>query len=404
MESRQRHQKGSLLKQRRADGTSEWVLRYRTTAPDGRRVQRQSVEGSTLENRTESQAQKAADQVPLAINYSNTTAQVSTVGMAAQHFKQAELDQTSSRRSWATKQNYSEVLSLYILPRWEKVRLLDIKAVEVEGWLQHLKAARRKTHLANATKQRIRNVFSVLFTHAQRYEFVPLGCNPIKLVRQSGKRRRAPDILSASEVNALWNESATRERAIISLEFGNGLRISEAMGLRWADLDLKGGTASVNRSMVKGKVGNTKTEISAKMVPLHQHQIDDLTAWRAEAPYGNDSDWVFASHLNQGRKPYWPDMIRVRHLLSTAERLGIKKKIGWHTFRRTYASLLKANGTDVKVVQELLRHSNISTTMNLYVQAFSDDAREAQSSVIEKDMNSPFQIPAVDGSETAHGA
>ena len=43
-------------------------------------------------------------------------------------------------------------------------------------------------------------------------------------------------------------------------------------------------------------------------------------------------------------------MLRIRHLVRTAERLGIKKQIGWHTFRRTYASLLKAGGTDVKVV------------------------------------------------------
>jgi integrase len=87
-------------------------------------------------------------------------------------------------------------------------------------------------------------------------------------------------------------------------------------------------------------------------------------------------------------------MLRKRHLVPTAKRLGITKQIGWHTFRRTYASLLKADGTDVKVVQELLRHSNISTTMNLYVQAFSDDARQAQSSVIEKVKNTPFELPS----------
>jgi integrase len=100
-------------------------------------------------------------------------------------------------------------------------------------------------------------------------------------------------------VHALWNESATRELAIISLEFGNDLRIGEGMGLNWADLDLKDGAASVQRSMVKGKVVHTKTEVSAKLVPLHQYQIDDLEAWRAMAPYGDDSDWVFASHLNK---------------------------------------------------------------------------------------------------------
>ena len=52
--------------------------------------------------------------------------------------------------------------------------------------------------------------------------------------------------------------------------------------------------------------------------------------------------------------------------------VGIKGKVGWHTFRRTYATLLKANGEDVKTVQELMRHANSLVTMNLYAQAVTD--------------------------------
>lgn len=59
----------------------------------------------------------------------------------------------------------------------------------------------------------------------------------------------------------------------------------------------------------------------------------------------------------RGLKPYCPDMMLKRHVRRRAERLGINKRIGWHTFRRSYASMLKANGEDVKVVQELLRHA-----------------------------------------------
>jgi integrase len=51
-----------------------------------------------------------------------------------------------------------------------------------------------------------------------------------------------------------------------------------------------------------------------------------------------------------------------------ARRVGIKKQIGWHTFRRTYSSLLAETGNDVKVVQELMRHSKLSTTMEVYTQ------------------------------------
>jgi integrase len=93
-------------------------------------------------------------------------------------------------------------------------------------------------------------------------------------------------------------------------------------------------------------------------------------------------------------------MILKRHIQPLAKKLGIKKRIGWHTFRRTYASLLSHNHEDVKVVQELLRHANVTTTMNLYAQAFSERARQAQNNVIEMVKKSPVKpIPSTENTE-----
>ena len=66
-----------------------------------------------------------------------------------------------------------------------------------------------------------------------------------------------------------------------------------------------------------------------------------------------------------------------------AKRAGITKWVGFHTFRHTYSTLLKANGEDVKVVQELMRHANISTTMNIYTKALTPAKREAQRRVVD---------------------
>jgi integrase len=352
MASRQRYQQGSLLKQRRSDGRTEWILRYRVTLPDGRRAQRQAVVGTTDQYKTESQANKAADQVRITINSASPAAQAPTVGMVVQHFKDAELIDSHERRAWSTKQNYKEMLDLFILPRWETTRILDVKSVAVEQWLSALLGKKGKP-LENPTKQRIRNIFSVLFTHAQRYEFVPQGHNPISLVRQSGKRSVVPDILEPWEINALWLNSSLRERAAISIEYGNGLRVSEEFALKWRDIDFNKGTALVTKAIHKGHLGDVKTEVSKKLVPLHVYQLGDLAAWRLVSQYNSADDWVFASHRNHGLKPYWPQTILQRHIQPLASKLGITKTIGWRTFRRTYASLLKANGEDVKVVQEL---------------------------------------------------
>jgi site-specific recombinase XerD len=58
-----------------------------------------------------------------------------------------------------------------------------------------------------------------------------------------------------------------------------------------------------------------------------------------------------------------------------AKEVGIVDHCGWHTFRHTYATLLKSNGEDLKVVQELMRHANISVTLNIYAQAISQSKR-----------------------------
>jgi integrase len=389
--SRARYQQGSLIKRRRSDGKTWWVLRYRVTDPNGNRVQRQRDVGTTDQYKTESHAQKAADAIRLQINNNSPTVQLTTVGHLAEHFKRVELKDDDEHRSWSTKQNYRDMIDGHILPRWGKTPVMDVKSVAIEDWLST--AARKDGQpLANPTKQRIRNVFSVMFTHGQRYELVPKDHNPVTLVRQSGKRSAIPDILDPAEINLLWTHSNLRERAAISIEFGNGLRVSEGIALIWADISFENGTASVTKGMVKGHLGEVKTEVSKKLVPLHAYQLEDLKAWRAVAPYADDDDWVFASHVTKGKRPYWPDMILKRHIKPLAKSLGIKKRIGWHTFRRSFASILKANGEDVKVVQELMRHANPSVTLALYAQASSESARQAQGKVIEMVRKMPLPM------------
>jgi len=58
-----------------------------------------------------------------------------------------------------------------------------------------------------------------------------------------------------------------------------------------------------------------------------------------------------------------------RHILPAARKLGISKQIGWHTFRHTYSTLLRSTGAELKVMQELLRHSTIRVTLDTYTQA-----------------------------------
>ncbi len=109
---------------------------------------------------------------------------------------------------------------------------------------------------------------------------------------------------------------------------------------------------------------------------------EDLLRWRRQSPYPMAEDWVFASPTMRGKQPYWPDNLMKRYIKPVARRAGITKNIGWHTFRHSFGTLLKANGEDVKTVQELLRHANSRITLDVYTQAVNSNKRAAQSKVV----------------------
>jgi site-specific recombinase XerD len=73
-----------------------------------------------------------------------------------------------------------------------------------------------------------------------------------------------------------------------------------------------------------------------------------------------------------------------QHIRPAVKAAGVKKNVGWHTFRHSYATLLKGNGEDVKTVQESLRHSTFQITMDTYTQAIPATLRSAQAKVVDQ--------------------
>jgi integrase len=164
-------------------------------------------------------------------------------------------------RSYATKKSYHTYLKRWIVPHWGEYGLFQIRTVEVESWL-------RRLPLAKSSCAKLRNLMSVLFNHASRYEL--FDRNPIPFVRQSAKRRTAaPTLLAPIEIKMLVEGLGLRERTLVLLAASTGLRQSELFGLKWGDIDFAAGVMNVTRSVVYGVVGPCKTESSQKPVPLH---------------------------------------------------------------------------------------------------------------------------------------
>ena len=81
---------------------------------------------------------------------------------------------------------------------------------------------------------------------------------------------------------------------------------------------------------------------------MDSYMAEDLLRWRRQSDYASDDDYVFGSETMKGNQPYWPDNLMKRHIRPVTKANGINKNIGWHTFRHSFGTLLKANGEDVK--------------------------------------------------------
>jgi integrase len=183
-------------------------------------------------------------------------------------------------------------------------------------------------------------------------------------------------------VQKLLAALAMRERTLVLLPFGTGLRKSELFALKWNDINFHTNEISVVRSIVFQVVGPCKTESSQKSLPLDPYLAEALQRWQRNTKFRSPDDWVFASPASCGRRPYWGEPIMERFIRPVASRVGITARIGWHTFRHTYSSLLRANRTDIKVTQELLRHASCRVTLDTYTQAVTLQKRKAQSKVL----------------------
>ena len=178
--------------------------------------------------------------------------------------------------------------------------------------------------------------------------------NPAAGVRAPKSPRKLPQTLDADAVGRLLEipldtPIAIRDKAIMELIYSSGLRLAEVTELGWNQVDLPGGMVTV-----RGKGNKTR------MVPVGRVALDALKAWHREqvSMSGFDTSSVFTSRQGkaisqraiQARIKYW------------AQRQGLPQRVYPHLLRHSFASHMLESSGDLRAVQELLGHSDISTT------------------------------------------
>jgi integrase len=317
----------------------------------------------------------------------NTTATPITFGELAKDYIRVELamDQSSAPipKAHSTIQTYRRYINRRILPRWETVRASEMEPIAIQNWFGEL---RRVSKLSNPTLVKTRYVMVAIFKHGQRYGLLPRTqeANPMTFVRQSSVSDYEPVVLTFSQCVEILANLNGMHRVLVLADAATGLRISEILALRWSDVDREQSCIRVTRAYVYGKFGPPKSKASKKPVPLHPLLADALFIWRKETPYSAGDDLVFPSMRLKGRKPPRANMLVADHLQPAARKAGILHPVGFHTLRRTLASALVANGIDIRLVQELLRHSNPGITLDAYARSTTPAKIEAQGWVMQQ--------------------
>ncbi len=219
-------------------------------------------------------------------------------------------------------------------------------------------ASLKRSGYAEKSINRILSGIKSFYAYCLRYQMV--SSNPFSNVRSMKHERYLPTVLTVEEVAMILDApgldfTGIRDRALFSVLYSTGCRLSELLQMNIDEIDLGEG-----RVLVHGKGGKDRfvflTKHARKSLELYIPMRENLVKKRRIA--GRDADAVF---VNKNGKRLTPQ--GVHYIFHTYMRmLGIEKHVTPHTFRHTFATHILDNNAGIRVVQELLGHASISTT------------------------------------------
>ncbi len=205
----------------------------------------------------------------------------------------------------------------------------------------------------------IRHFFKFLISEKIRED------NPATYIEGPKKKKPLPETLTEHEVNRLIECAAEHESSeglrlhtLLQILYASGLRVTELVSLKLSSIQITEHNGQPSAFlMIKGKGGKER------LVPLHDEAIRAIYAYlkvRCEFEQGAETQWLFPSH---GKSGHLTRQRLGQMLKSLAMKAGVDpSKVHPHTLRHSFASHMLAGGADLRVVQELLGHADISTT------------------------------------------
>jgi integrase len=358
------HQAGYVFKK-----GSNWYVRYRedVVLEDGsiKRIQKcRRLAKAIGQYRTKRAADKLADEIIRPLN-DGASKPESTMSLN-QFIEGVYLPYVADQRRRSTYSGYRNIWLRYVQPNGD-VALREVRTFEGE---QMLNAIAREEDLSRTTLGHIKHFLSGVFRYARR-QGVLHNPNPMHDVE-------LPKARPAGETCAYSLEEETRMLAVlpepaatvVAMAAFTGVRKGELRGLTWENYE--DSEIRVMKSVWRSHVDEPKRPKSKAAIPVIAPLKVRLE--RHWAKCGNPTrGFIFSSE--QG-KPMNLEALAVDVIRPALEKANLPW-YGWHAFRRGLATNLHRLGVSDKVIQQILRHANVTTTMNIYVKTVSADAANA---------------------------
>jgi integrase len=297
-----------------------------------------------------------------------------------------------------TYERYEELMRLHVIPALGKYQLQKLSAQR----LQSFYTKKQDEGFSTTTVAHIHNVLHKALEAAVKWNLIPK--NVCDLVSPPRKRRFEIQPLTVEQVHKLLDVAKGHYmEALFNLALATGMRRGELMGLKWQDIDFTTGTLQVRRILSrvptkmpgKGYVeAEPKTQKSRRSIviapfaleALSQHRTRQLEAKLKAGPFWQDHDYVFCTSIGTHLNPTRDILDQLKLLLKKAGLPNIR----FHDLRHSAATLLLSMGVHPKVVQEILGHSQISMTLDVYshvLPSIQQDAITKLNNAISKQEN-----------------
>jgi integrase len=258
---------------------------------------------------------------------------------------------TVKERTWT---RHEEVVRLHLKPSIGGIKLLKLNALDV----QELYLSKLKSGLSPRTVQIIHTTLHKALKQAVMWSLV--SKNVAQAVIPPKPQKKEIRVLTSEETKRLLRAArGDTLEALYILAVTTGMRQGELLGLKWDDIDLNEGTLRVRRTLWEGKTTPPKTPKANRSIRLTKIAKDAL---RKHLKRANGSEWVFSTKSgtptnchNLTKRSWWPLL----------KKTGLPK-IPFHNLRHTAATLLLSQSVHPKLVQELLGHADIATTLDTY--------------------------------------